>query len=88
MKHLTIILSALCILCGSSGAAPKPNFIVILADDMGYGDLGCYGAKDIATPNIDQMAREGAKFTSCYEVDPVLRPELLGIKLWRRGVSW
>ena len=43
-----------------ASAAQKPNFVVILADDLGYGDLGCYGAKDIATPHIDQMAREGA----------------------------
>jgi arylsulfatase A len=54
-------------------AAQKPNFIVILADDLGYGDLACCGAKDIATPHIDQMAREGAKFTSCY-VAPVRSP--------------
>ena len=51
----------------------KPNVIVILADDLGYGDLACYGAKDIATPHIDQMAREGAKFTACY-VAPVCSP--------------
>ncbi len=44
----------------------KPNIVVILADDLGYGDLSCYGAKDIATPHIDKMAAEGAKFSSCY----------------------
>lgn len=44
----------------------KPNFIVILADDLGYGDVGCYGADDIATPNIDRMVADGAKFTSFY----------------------
>ena len=44
----------------------KPNVIVILADDLGYGDLSCYGAEDIATPNIDRMATEGAKFNSFY----------------------
>lgn len=46
--------------------ARKPNFVVILADDLGYGDLACYGADDIATPNIDRIADEGAKFTSFY----------------------
>jgi arylsulfatase A-like enzyme len=67
MKRLATILCGLGVLCGvSARAAEKPNFIVILADDLGYGDLACYGAKDIATPHIDQMAREGAKFTSCY----------------------
>lgn len=44
----------------------KPNIIVILADDLGYGDLSCYGANDIATPNIDMMAAKGVKFNSFY----------------------
>jgi arylsulfatase A len=44
----------------------KPNIVFILADDLGYGDLGCYGAKDVATPHIDRLAAEGVRFTSCY----------------------
>lgn len=44
----------------------KPNFIIILTDDQGYQDLGCYGSPDIKTPRIDQMAKEGMKFTSFY----------------------
>lgn len=51
----------------------KPNFIVILADDLGYGDLSCFGAEDIATPNVDRMAAERAKFSSFY-VSPVCSP--------------
>lgn len=47
-------------------AADKPNIIVILADDLGYGDLSCYGAKAVQTPAIDQLAREGVRFTSGY----------------------
>jgi len=47
-------------------ATEKPNIIVILADDLGYGDLACYGAKDIATPAIDRMAAEGVKCNSFY----------------------
>lgn len=76
MNHLFSFLCALCLLGGSFGAAAaahKPNFIVILADDLGYGDLGCYGAEDVATPQIDKMAREGVKFTSFY-VSPVCSP--------------
>jgi arylsulfatase A len=42
-------------------ATQSPTFIVIFADDLGYGDLACYGAKDIATPHIDRMAREGSE---------------------------
>lgn len=44
----------------------KPNIIVILADDLGYGDLGCYGASAVKTPNIDRLAKEGLRFTSGY----------------------
>lgn len=46
--------------------SPKPNFIIIFTDDQGYNDLGCYGSPNIKTPNIDQMAAEGMKFTSFY----------------------
>ena len=44
----------------------KPNFVIIMTDDQGYQDLGCYGSPDIKTPRIDQMARERMKFTSFY----------------------
>ena len=47
-------------------ADTKPNFVVIFADDLGYGDLGCYGNEVIRTPNIDRMAREGMRFTDFY----------------------
>jgi arylsulfatase A len=52
----------------------KPNFVVILADDQGYGDLACYGATKIKTPNIDRMAAEGMKFTDFYVSTPVCTP--------------
>ncbi|MBN1393761.1 MAG: arylsulfatase [Pirellulales bacterium] len=52
----------------------KPNIIFILADDLGYGDLGCYGQKRIETPNLDRMAREGVRFTDCYAGATVCAP--------------
>lgn len=52
----------------------KPNIIFILCDDMGYGDLGCYGQPFIQTPCIDQMAREGMRFTQAYAGSPVSAP--------------
>lgn len=58
----------------TAGAAEKPNIIYILADDMGYGDLGCYGQKTLATPNIDQMAAEGMRFTRHYAGCTVCAP--------------
>jgi len=51
-----------------------PNIIFILADDLGYGDLGCYGQKKIKTPNIDRMAAEGMRFTQCYAGSTVCAP--------------
>ena len=55
-------------------AAERPNIILILADDLGYGDLGCYGQKDIQTPNLDRMAAEGMRFTDCYAGSTVCAP--------------
>lgn len=52
----------------------RPNIIFILCDDMGYGDLGCYGQKYINTPNIDRMAQEGMRFTQAYAGSPVSAP--------------
>ncbi len=54
-------------------AAKAPNFIIVFADDQGYGDLGVFGATDFKTPRIDQMAREGMKFTDFY-AQPVCGP--------------
>ena len=64
-KCLTICVW-LAILAGSSSAADKPNIIFILADDLGYGDLGCYGQQLIKTPNLDRMAAEGLQFRNFY----------------------
>lgn len=52
----------------------KPNIIYIMCDDMGYGDLGCYGQQHILTPNIDRMAAEGMRFTQAYAGAPVSAP--------------
>jgi arylsulfatase A len=60
-------LSILSLLCVSLiHAADQPNIIVIMADDLGYGDLSCYGANSLLTPHIDQLAAEGLRFTSGY----------------------
>lgn len=58
----------------SDAPAKKPNIIFIMADDLGYGDLGCYGQKLIQTPNIDRMAKEGMRFTQCYAGSTVCAP--------------
>ena len=57
----------------------KPNVIIILTDDQGYGDLGCMGAKDLKTPRLDALAAQGARFTSMYAASPVCSPSRAGL---------
>jgi len=57
-----------------AAANRPPNIVFILADDLGYGDVGCYGQEKIRTPNIDGLAREGMKFTQCYSGSTVCAP--------------
>jgi len=52
----------------------KPNVIFMLADDLGYGDMSCYGAPDVKTPNLDRIAREGIRFTDAYANGPLCSP--------------
>jgi arylsulfatase A-like enzyme len=59
--------------------ARRPNFIVLLADDYGYGDVGCYGSKDIRTPHIDSIARNGARFTDGYVTAALCSPSRAGL---------
>ena len=72
MKHLLAIVSA--VLLASSLPAAQPNIVFILADDMGYGDLGCYGHPTAKTPVIDRLAREGVRFTQHYANGPECSP--------------
>jgi len=60
--------------CSPTKHSSRPNIIYILADDLGYGELGCYGQKKIKTPNIDKLAAEGMRFTDHYSGSPVCAP--------------
>lgn len=70
LTNVTLFVAAILATAAAVPAAiaaePKPNIVFILADDLGYGDLGCFGGKDVKTPNIDSLARDGMKFTSFY----------------------
>ena len=57
----------------------RPNFVVILCDDLGYGDISCYGNKIIKTPNIDRLASQGIRFTDYYSPSPVCSPSRVGL---------
>jgi arylsulfatase len=76
MSRLLVIALAFAAAAGSAPAANDrpPNVVLILADDLGYGDVGCYGQERIATPRIDRMAAEGMRFTQHYSGHPVCAP--------------
>ena len=82
MKLPHAIVAALCVtvLPDGLGAQSRPaNVVVIVADDMGYADLGVYGSKDIPTPNIDSLARSGIRFTDAYVTGPFCSPTRAGL---------
>ncbi|MCB1098422.1 MAG: sulfatase [Verrucomicrobiae bacterium] len=76
MVYLRNLLSVLILCCAaiSASGAAKPNFIIIFADDQGYGDLGCFGSTKIKTPHIDRLAAEGRRFTNFMVASPVCTP--------------
>ena len=91
--RLLLSVAILCLVATNAHAQSgerKPNVIVILADDLGYGDLGCYGATEIATPNIDKLCAEGMKFNSFYvhnRCSPTRAAFMTGCHAQRVGVN-
>ncbi|MDX9755588.1 MAG: sulfatase-like hydrolase/transferase [bacterium] len=87
LQHTGLGLAGLtCIPLRAMGKAQNSfhtNFVFILCDDLGYGDLGCYGHPRIQTPNLDQLAREGLRLTDCYAAAPVCSPSRAGIMTGR-----
>ena len=57
----------------------RPNVVIIFIDDQGYYDLGCYGATEVETPRIDQLAKEGIRFTDYYAAAPICSPSRAGL---------
>ncbi len=70
------------------GVPQKPNILFILTDDMGYGDISCYGGKFAPTPNIDRLAREGIRFTQYYSVSPICSPSRTGLTTGMFPARW
>lgn len=77
---------------GALDPSQPPNIVVIFADDLGYGDVGCYGATHVRTPNIDRLARQGRRFTDAHSASAVCTPSryalLTGRYPVRRGKLW
>jgi arylsulfatase A len=97
-RWLVALLVVVSASSGATAAQPKkdgrpPNVVVFLADDLGYGDLGCYGHPAIKTPHLDKFAKEGMRFTQCYSASSVCSPSrsaiLTGRTPYRNGVfTW
>jgi arylsulfatase A-like enzyme len=73
MKKLLALIAVVMISVAASGA-DKPNVVFILADDIGYGDFGCYGATKVRTPNVDRLAAQGLRFTDAHSMASVCTP--------------
>lgn len=89
MRSLQLLfLAATAALSTSTLAAEKPNIILIYADDLGFGDVGCYGAKRVSTPHVDALAREGLRFTDAHAASATCTPSryamLTGEYAWRK----
>lgn len=77
---MRIMLTALVLAtCVNASFAHQPNVVIFLCDDLGYGDLGCYGHPHIKTPNIDKLAIDGIRFTDFYSTAPVCSPSRVGL---------
>ncbi|MEE6469004.1 hypothetical protein FKM82_008462 [Ascaphus truei] len=76
MKFLSWITSVVTMhtLSANSAATSKPNFLLIMVDDLGIGDVGCYGNKTLRTPNIDRIAKEGVKLTQHIAASSLCTP--------------
>ena len=79
MNRLALFLVIFVFCGGRSANAEQPNIVIIMADDLGYGDLGCYGASKITTPNIDRLAQEGMKFTDAHAAASLCSPSRYGL---------
>lgn len=89
MKTLALLLTSLGVLCGPAKAAERPNIVLIVADDMGFSDLGCYGS-EIPTPNLDALAAGGLRFTQFYNTarcSPTRAALLTGLHPHQTGVG-
>ncbi len=90
-KCIPLLLTALPLISCVSKEDTKntrPNIIFILTDDMGYGDIGCYGGNFIPTPNIDRMASEGIRFTQYYSASPISSPSRAGLLTGMHPAKW
>jgi len=91
-RYVLVLLLALCAVAfpreAQAAAARKPNIILVFIDDMGWGDLSCFGNRDARTPNIDRMAREGIRFEQFYVNSPICSPSRVAISTGQYPTRW
>lgn len=85
MRRVLVMLSFILSITVFGGNLKRPNIILIYADDLGYGDLGCYGQTLIQTPNLDRMAKEGIQLTRFYTASPVCAPSRCSLMTGKHG---
>ena len=78
-RCLAFLCISLSLALGAESSSSRPNVVIIFADDLGYGDLGCYGHPSIRTPHLDRMAAEGVRFTDFYSAAEVCTPSRAGL---------
>lgn len=79
MRKFLLLLAVIGVISSNASGAAKPNVIIIFTDDLGYGDLGCYGSPTISTARLDRMAAEGLRFTDFYSAAEVCTPSRAGL---------
>ena len=85
----TFLLLSLCALLHAAAATPaRPNIVMLLIDDMGWGDFSCFGNKDAQTPNIDRLAAEGLRFEHFYVASPICSPSRTGLSTGQYPQRW
>ena len=81
--RISAIIAALLLTASTSFPSAKPNILIMIADDLGYADIGVQGCTDVPTPNIDSIAKSGVRFTSGYVTAPVCSPSRAGLMTGR-----
>jgi arylsulfatase A-like enzyme len=85
---LSCVVAIATTLLAAPPKAARPNVIVILVDDFGWGDIGCYGNTLVKTPHLDQMAKEGTRFTQFYSASPICSPSRCGLITGQSPARW
>ncbi len=88
MKRFAVFVLLLCAFGRFAQAEPAPHVVFILTDDLGAGDLGCYGGTIAATPNIDRLAKQGTRFTRYYSAAPICSPSRCGLMTGNYPARW